>query len=484
MKNIAINEICNPILKPVFNDEPNNFWVFTGSSETKSNFENIGGLRNLTSHFEEHIRYNIANSSINAKQRYVINTCIDGVGVKQLNQDFTDLIEIYKPKVVAVMIDEKDFITPNKNFETDLILLIGKIIKINAIAIIITPHKYHDEKINLKIKDIIATIKKVSSESKFSNKTIVVDFYDLGTDENLNNNSAFNALGHYKAAQKLALDLTKVAYKIEKFDANLAVVEPYKINISQDKSLVQGIDIPKILFIGDSITHGAAHTNGYDSVPQLFEKALIDLGYNKNIVINTAVSGATADYADNGCLNKNNVKHRLNAFLYPKDITQKPDFAIVMIGTNDTVVKNMNADIFENNIRDIIKIIKEAYVTPILRTPPPVNKKRKDVIANLYDFANKIIKVANEENIIVIDHTNTWTKIAQTNEPNLLTVGKNKVWLNDLIHPNHAGQVAMFKEVFSVMISSDEIEKSKLMKLDYKAKIKQSWISKILDTLR
>ena len=50
------------------------------------------------------------------------------------------------------------------------------------------------------------------------------------------------------------------------------------------------------LFMGDSITHGALWTKGYDGVAQIFEKYLKDeMGRTSDTVINTAVSGATTE---------------------------------------------------------------------------------------------------------------------------------------------------------------------------------------------
>ena len=48
------------------------------------------------------------------------------------------------------------------------------------------------------------------------------------------------------------------------------------------------------LFMGDSITHAALWTKGYDGIAQTFEKYLKDeMGRASDTVINTAVSGAT-----------------------------------------------------------------------------------------------------------------------------------------------------------------------------------------------
>ena len=76
------------------------------------------------------------------------------------------------------------------------------------------------------------------------------------------------------------------------------------------------------LFMGDSITHGALWTKGYDGVAQIFEKYLKDeMGRTSDTVINTAVSGATTEST------LKNIEQRLEKYT--------PDVVSIMLGTND-----------------------------------------------------------------------------------------------------------------------------------------------------
>ena len=49
------------------------------------------------------------------------------------------------------------------------------------------------------------------------------------------------------------------------------------------------------LFYGDSITHGAAHTHGWRSFPEIFaERVRWEIHHMHDVVINTGISGNTS----------------------------------------------------------------------------------------------------------------------------------------------------------------------------------------------
>lgn len=95
------------------------------------------------------------------------------------------------------------------------------------------------------------------------------------------------------------------------------------------------------LFVGDSITHGALHTKGYDSIHQTFEKYLKEeLGRKDDVVINTAVSGATTAEQE---ANSNERLDKYNA-----------DVVIVMLGTNDASNETVPTDRYKANLESIV----------------------------------------------------------------------------------------------------------------------------------
>lgn len=106
------------------------------------------------------------------------------------------------------------------------------------------------------------------------------------------------------------------------------------------------------LFMGDSITHGAAYTLGQDTVAQSFEKYLKDdLKRSKDIVINTAVSGATVNGANEKDTDSSTLKHiqaRLNDY--------NPDVISIMLGTNDIV---RTREFYKTNLKTLVDKAKE-----------------------------------------------------------------------------------------------------------------------------
>ncbi len=146
------------------------------------------------------------------------------------------------------------------------------------------------------------------------------------------------------------------------------------------------------LFAGDSITHAAAHTHGYDGIAQLFDKYVKeDLGRTDDIVINTAASGATTG------ITLNNIDQRIKKY--------HADIVSVMLGTNDT--RGFDETTYKQNLRNIVAAAKEANedAVVIFRTP----------CASAWGvgpYAGWMKEVAAEEayeDVICIDQYTDWT---------------------------------------------------------------------------
>lgn len=146
------------------------------------------------------------------------------------------------------------------------------------------------------------------------------------------------------------------------------------------------------LFAGDSITHAAAHTHGYDGIAQLFDKYVKeDLGRTDDIVINTAASGATT------AITLNNIDQRIKKY--------HADIVSVMLGTNDT--RDINETTYKQNLRDIVAAAKEANedAVVIFRTPCASSW-------GVGNYAKWMKEVAAEEeykDVICIDQYTDWT---------------------------------------------------------------------------
>lgn len=181
------------------------------------------------------------------------------------------------------------------------------------------------------------------------------------------------------------------------------------------------------LFMGDSITHAALWTKGYDGIAQTFEKYLkAEMGRASDTVINTAVSGATTTST------LNNIEQRLEKYT--------PDVVSIMLGTNDAATGGLTADIYKKNLETIIEKIrnknKDAVI--ILRTPTPMwNTGSRE--ANIPQYIAKMKQVADEQNLIYIDQ---YTELQKAfNDYGWLK--KDTVLFGNNLHPGANGHLLM-----------------------------------------
>ena len=143
------------------------------------------------------------------------------------------------------------------------------------------------------------------------------------------------------------------------------------------------------LFMGDSITHGSAYTLGQDTVAQSFEKYLRDdLKRTNDIVVNTAVSGATIDIT--GSSTMASLNERLN--------TYNPDIISIMLGTNDSTV--LSAEQYRTQLKTLVNNAKAKTNIIILRSPLPTQWDR-DAMCKEYTQVMK--EVADEMDCIFVD---------------------------------------------------------------------------------
>lgn len=183
------------------------------------------------------------------------------------------------------------------------------------------------------------------------------------------------------------------------------------------------------LFMGDSITHGAVHLKGYDGIAQLFEKYLKeDLGRLDDIVVNTAVSGATAtDSQGRGTLT--HMEERMMKY--------KPDIVSVMLGTNDTI-----NDAYEANLKQIADKIrtlnKDAII--IFRSPSPAGRTYASKLPGDAGSVARMKKVADANGILFIDQYTDWNKELSTYS---YLFDEAHYYGDGYLHPGAAGHVRM-----------------------------------------
>ena len=184
------------------------------------------------------------------------------------------------------------------------------------------------------------------------------------------------------------------------------------------------------LFMGDSITHGAKHTNGYDGIAQIFEKYLKeDLGRTNDIVVNTAVSSAKVSDT------LTNIEQRMGKY--------KPDIVSIMIGTNDT--NDNNAAQYAESLKTIVTKIREknADALIIFRTPTPAPKDATRTQKLISDYIPAMKSAAEEDGkIVFINQFEDWQK-ELTVFPYLHAVN---YYYNDNLHPGALGHARMTRQ--------------------------------------
>ena len=189
------------------------------------------------------------------------------------------------------------------------------------------------------------------------------------------------------------------------------------------------------LFTGDSITHGAKHTHGFRSYPEIFaERIRYEMGRSRDIVINTGISGNTTQPI------LNDFDWRIRQF--------KPTVVSLMIGTNDCATsKNINTGLFEQNLNSLITMIREMNSIPIMHTPNVIIREKAPERADLANYVSVIQMVATKLQVILVDNYNYWLNAIKSEGE--ATIFRN--WLNDPLHPNGTGHSEIARLMFRVL---------------------------------
>ncbi|MEU9094013.1 GDSL-type esterase/lipase family protein [Streptomyces sp. NPDC048428] len=173
---------------------------------------------------------------------------------------------------------------------------------------------------------------------------------------------------------------------------------------------------------GDSITHGALHTNGWRSYPEHWtERVRWELGKPKNrdFVIDSGVSGAT------GAELVAQFGERVTSFA--------PKVVSVMIGTNDIATSGLGLDTYRANLVSLVRSVRAlpGSPVPVLQSPNPVDPAKWPGRVNLSQYARVMGEVAAQESAVFVDHYNDWLDGNGGQVP--LTL------LSDGLHPNERG---------------------------------------------
>lgn len=420
----------------LFENDKASTWVFTGGANTQGGYSQTKTARNFVGHFEEFIRWELTDEQNHPKtlERYVINTGKKGQSLKDINIKFYELIGIFQPAAVVLMIEKEDYKKGGEGlqqFEKDLLKFYSNIKQIGAVLFIQTPIPDLNDTINP--QKYTETIKEIFQKNED------VKIIDHFTKFNKSfPNGELNQAGHIETAKQLMEEITGkyTTYSFfekpnKPYTLYSNCILPENIYAEEMKKLINEKKPLTWLFIGDSITHGALHTHGYDSFPQLFEKYIHhEKNRTDDIVINTGVSGATTqDFLDNKKARYEQYKHA--------------NIVFIMFGTNDCI-KLANLSLFRKNLEKIIQMIQKNNAVPILRTPNPCIEADFERGIKIIEYIEEIRNYAEENHIILIDHYKQWIKAAEQ-FPDIIKCGN---WISSQdtskTHPGANGQLNMF----------------------------------------
>lgn len=419
-------------------DYPHTTWLFIGDSLMIPDSMYIKGMRNYVGHFEEYIRFAIGATSENARQRFVINNGIDYQSIENLVSYFEEKIERFDPQIVVYKMDENlSESSPERiaNFEKQLHALIEKSLRLrNQTGIIVIQGI-------IEVNDIKNCYNEIAQKICFNYKldrVIYVKHERFIENKYFASKKQLNEFGHLLLAKQLVGSLLPNAnltfFDHLSLDLKLSSkpnLDRLNIVLVQHKEIADFIRSKQSinwLFIGDSITHAALWTFGYDGMTQIFEKYLNrNFTNQKHRIMNTAVSGATSGMT-------------VNALEY-RVLKYDCDIAVIMLGTNDASALTIETPaIFRENIRTILDHLQNSAKWVILRTPTPVapDEERAEKLLEYIEILEQLAEIYS--NIIVIDQFRQWNQMMQENV---------EFWKHDYkifadaIHPGVNGHLMM-----------------------------------------
>ena len=185
----------------------------------------------------------------------------------------------------------------------------------------------------------------------------------------------------------------------------------------------------KWLFAGDSITHGALHTWGWRDYTELFsERIRFEMGRTRDFVIKSALSGWNTQNL------RENIEWNIMQF--------KADVVSIMIGMNDCKDGEGGVGNFYDNYNAILDhILQNPKTLVMLHTTNPIWPQAVER-ASLPLYNDKIIQLARERKLPVIDHWSYWPQAIKEIDFRAIS------WMNDSLHPGVYGHRAMAHLIF------------------------------------
>ena len=176
------------------------------------------------------------------------------------------------------------------------------------------------------------------------------------------------------------------------------------------------------VFCGDSITHGALHTEGLrDYVELVAERVRYELGKTLHLFVNSGISGDTT----RGVLE--HLEHRVLRF--------DPDIFSLMIGMNDCADgRKLGLDEFGGNLREIVRRVRDGGDAEVLlQTTCAVHPEETQERAGFAQYMQVIREVSEDLDAALIDHQAAWE------ETRLAERARFDSWMANAFHPNALG---------------------------------------------
>jgi acyl-CoA thioesterase I len=163
------------------------------------------------------------------------------------------------------------------------------------------------------------------------------------------------------------------------------------------KRLLRSSEPVTWVFYGDSITHGALHTEGWRDYVEIFaERVRYELALTRQTIINSALSGDTTRGLLAG------FQWRVAQF--------HPQVVPVMIGMNDCSSGNdITAEEFAANLHALADRVEALGAVTLLQTTCPILPgQAPDRSPHIDAYMDVVRRVARERGLPLIDHTEYW----------------------------------------------------------------------------
>lgn len=370
-------------------------WVFTGGEYAAGGFAQNRGFRNSAGLFEEVIRWDMrVDGDVASRENFVFNTARSGYNIFDLLREFSQRISRYHPAAVVYLSGAEDRRLSPQDFQKGL------------------------AELRRRTQADGAVLFELSGEER---------------DSLTEANRLLEAVCGQKAAE--TVDRTRLS------------LSPCAETFARSGKLMLKPEPMRWLFIGDSITHGALHTMGYDSLPQLWEKYIReDWNRRDDIILNTAVSGATA-----------------GEFLERLDIRYTPyadaDVVVAMFGTNDCCFPDtITPERFRNQLCSIVETAYSHKSQVVLRTPQPQQPEAVTRVKAIVPFVEAVREVALEKQTLLTDHFRNFSALQHKCPERFSAL------MSDAVHPNAQGQYRMFREMAYAL---DMVLEHSMVSLDY-----------------